>query len=82
MAAQGVSRRDLAKTLKTKKEEHIPQEHIQKVTSTRTFVKQPPVAGLAQGPGSSPEQHRLAPCSLVAPAAQENVNKEAYKPAR
>lgn len=82
MAAQRVSRRNLAKTLKIKKEEHTPQEHIRKVTSTRTFMKQPPVAGMVQVPGSSPEQHRLAPCSLIAPAGQENVNKEAYKPAR
>ena len=82
MAAQGVSSRDLAKTLKIKKEDHILQEQIQKVTSTHTFMKQPPVAGMVQVPGSSLEQDRQGPCSLVALAGQETVNKEAHKPAR
>lgn len=79
MAAQGVSSRDLAKTLKIKKEDHILQEQIQKVTSTHTFMKQPPVAGMVQVPGSSLEQDRQGPCSLVALAGQETVNKEAHK---
>ena len=72
----------MAKTLKIKKEDHILQEQIQKVTSTHTFMKQPPVAGMVQVPGSSLEQDRQGPCCLVAPAGQETVNKEAYKPAR